>query len=33
MNCQSGQMERAAERFGGVGKNMSKRDAGSASIH
>ena len=32
MYCPSGQMERAAERFGGVGKKVSKYDAGSARV-
>ena len=32
MFCQSGQMERAAERFGGLGKKVSKCDVGSASV-
>ena len=32
MYCQSGQMERAFERFGGVGRKVSRYDAGSESI-
>ena len=32
MYCQSGQVERAAERFGGVGQKVSKYEARGASI-
>ena len=32
MYCQSGQMERAVERSGGVGKKVSRYDAGSVSM-
>ena len=32
MYCQSGQVERAAERFGGVGQKVSEFEAGGASI-
>ena len=32
MHCRSGQMERAVERSGGVGKKVSRYDAGSESI-
>ena len=31
MCCQSGQVERTAERSGGVGKKVSKYEAGGAS--
>ena len=31
MYCQSGRMERAVERSGGVGKKVSRYDAGSES--
>ena len=32
MQCQLGQMERTVERSGGVGKKVSKYEAGSESI-
>ena len=32
MYCQSGQMERAVERSGGIGKKVSKSEAGGACI-